>query len=299
MTNTERTERARRIAARYELDPSLERAGSPERVSAMTAMRDLESLGIKRRKQDPAPEERQCERDGCTKMFQPTRSQLKRGFGKFCSNECDGLAHRIYPVPQERPCANPECPFGGSFTPDSDEGWNDANGWNKYCSKICRGAAMSGPRENSNKGAWVKCDGPVGGNPKCKGKVWRYDCELEQKGQQHEIEGWFCSYECHAERRTAHTWPGAEDKSSTFLTPAGRQKFLGRVNGHKGAAAGIEAGRAKGGRTRKWGSTDEETSTLQAKIYELSKAGLSSRDVSERVFGDRGKYKRVQRLLNS
>jgi hypothetical protein len=266
---------------------TLDEAGALEGVSAMTALRDLQSLGVERRKPEPAPGERECSRDGCKNMFRPTRRQLDQGYGRFCTRECDHLAHRVHPKPGPRVCAYKHCPRQGEpFTPASDKGSLEERGWNCFCSTACARAAQRGRRQRSKKGRWVKCDND------CGREMWLYDCELSIAHP----EGRFCSTECHADHRRRHPWPGANDKTSSFLTPIGRVKFLGRVNGHKGAAAGIEAGREKGGRTRNWGSP-EETSARQVKIFELHNAGLSNREVAELVFSDRGKYKRVERLL--
>lgn len=71
-----------------------------------------------------------------------------------------------------------------------------------------------------------------------------------------------------------------------------RQVHLGRKNGYKGAAAGIESGRAKGG--RKTTLTPEQ----QQKIIELDKEQRSTREIAEQVLGDRSKHLRVWRHLN-
>jgi hypothetical protein len=92
---------------------------------------------------------------------------------------------------------------------------------------------------------------------------------------------------------------GADHLESFLVSPRMRQRYLGRWGGIKGAADGIEAGRAKGGRTRKWASDDQEQGQLQQHVLALHDQGLSTRDIAERVFGDRRLYLRVWRLLNS
>jgi hypothetical protein len=69
-----------------------------------------------------------------------------------------------------------------------------------------------------------------------------------------------------------------------------RQRHQG-WNGPKGAAAGIEAGRAKGGRPALL------TPDQQLQILRLDKAGHSSREIAEIVFGDGRLKDRVLRFL--
>src|SRR4051812_35494915 len=97
---TPREHRAYRIASSYLAGATLEEAARAEDVSPMTAMRDLNRLGIERRKPAPAPDQRECARLGCTRMFQPTRRQLNQGYGKFCSRKCAHEAQRIHAKPQ-------------------------------------------------------------------------------------------------------------------------------------------------------------------------------------------------------
>jgi transcriptional regulator with XRE-family HTH domain len=78
----------------------------------------------------------------------------------------------------------------------------------------------------------------------------------------------------------------------------GSTAVYGRVIGHKGAAAGIEAGREKGGRPRKWG-TPEETQAKQVRIHELDAQGLTTRQIAGEVFGDASLKDRVARYLNA
>jgi hypothetical protein len=95
--------------------------------------------------------------------------------------------------------------------------------------------------------------------------------------------------------RMSRSWKdggGAAQATVARATPRTRQVHLGRWGGAKGREAGIEAGRANVGRPAK--ITPEQA--LQ--ILELSKEGLSSRPIAERVFGDSRYYKRVLRFLN-
>ncbi len=70
-----------------------------------------------------------------------------------------------------------------------------------------------------------------------------------------------------------------------------RSRYFGRWNGHKGAAAGIEAGRAKGGRPP--ACTPEQ----QVEMLRLSKQGFSTREIAAAVFGDARFKDRVARFL--
>jgi hypothetical protein len=115
----------------------------------------------------------------------------------------------------------------------------------------------------------------------------------------------FCSRRCWGEYR----WKKDGAPSVTNLVDSmlerglmgsrARSVHLGRRGGPLGAVDGIEAGRAKGGRTRKWATTDVEQGSLQRRILELDSAGRSTREIAETVFGDRNLHLRVWRLLNS
>jgi hypothetical protein len=219
--------RARRIAARYVAGATLEEAGRPEGVSASTAMRDLRALGLNRRKPDPAPSPRTCARDGCSETFRPTHRQVEQGYGLYCSRECDHLAHRKYPKPEERQCET----CGRPFTPASHLGANDAKGWNRYCSRPCARLAQRGKRgARAVKGQRVECKN-------CGREVFRYDCELTEHP-----EGFFCSTACHAEHRRRFPWPGYR----TFLSPAASGKARQRAIGaREGRIAGASGGRKR------------------------------------------------------
>lgn len=70
-----------------------------------------------------------------------------------------------------------------------------------------------------------------------------------------------------------------------------------KLFGVLGAAEGIEAGRAKGGRPVRWG-TAEETAAKQRRILELDREKRSTREIAVDVFGDERQYLRVWRFLN-
>jgi hypothetical protein len=88
------------------------------------------------------------------------------------------------------------------------------------------------------------------------------------------------------------------DKLLPHYSPRSALRWQGRKNGSKGAPAGIDAGRAKGGRRRRWGTDDEEQARLEAEIRRLDAEGESTRDIAERVLGDRALHMRVWRFLN-
>jgi transcriptional regulator with XRE-family HTH domain len=90
----------------------------------------------------------------------------------------------------------------------------------------------------------------------------------------------------HADPRGRATWYFHRFRSTRLY---GR---LGTDAGALGAADGIEAGRAKGGRPPK--STPEQ----QQEMLRLDKAGLGTREIAERVFGDSRFKNRVHRFLN-
>jgi hypothetical protein len=97
-------------------------------------------------------------------------------------------------------------------------------------------------------------------------------------------------------RFNAEEWPRivqhVGSRRLPHWTPRSGQRWAGRANGSKGAVAGIEAGRAKGGRPPK--ATPEE----QQEMLSFDREGLSSRQIAAAVFGDARLYKRVQRFLN-
>jgi len=241
---------------------------------AFTVRRDLRALGVPAASTNvPTTEPRTCAREGCSTVFRPTPRQLRDGYGKFCSRQCDHEAHRIHPKPDERVCARPGC--GTRFTPT---GANVAAGWGRYCTKRC--SALSSYERGKKKGRIVACD--------CCGRDvgWRYDSQIKQSGLH------FCGDRtCWANYRWKHDI-GISRDTVGFFTPSGRQK-LGRLHGHKGAAAGIDAGRAKGGRKRRWLHGQQQA------VLDLDQQGKSTRDIAVAVFGDARYKDRVARFLRA
>jgi transcriptional regulator with XRE-family HTH domain len=78
--------------------------------------------------------------------------------------------------------------------------------------------------------------------------------------------------------------------ASDSWTPRGRQRVAGRLNGYRGAAAGVEGGR-KGGPPRR--STPEQG----RQMLELAERGLQQREIAAQVFGDPRYKDRVSRFL--
>jgi hypothetical protein len=104
--------------------------------------------------------------------------------------------------------------------------------------------------------------------------------------------GEFCTHECKTNFRWAdrynpdmHLEPFVR---TTNWSPRSKKRVLGGVHGHKGAAAG----RAKGGRP------PESTPEQRQHMLQLDKEGLSTREIAERVFGNRKLHLRVYRFLN-
>lgn len=98
----------------------------------------------------------------------------------------------------------------------------------------------------------------------------------------------------HHERMTRSWEEGVGAAPATLRVKAHgrtRQVYFGRWSGPKGGAAGIDAGKEKGGRPA------EMTPEQQQQIFELEDAGLSTRQISEIVFGDRKFHMRVYRFL--
>jgi hypothetical protein len=104
----------------------------------------------------------------------------------------------------------------------------------------------------------------------------------------------FCGRSCVAEYRfhKATTRSGGmENFARSHPSARVRQRLLGRAGGVKGAAAGIDAGRAKGGRP------PNATPAQQRWMLALDRAGWSTRAIAEEVFGDARFKNRVWRFL--
>lgn len=269
-------ERRKRAVELYDQGLSAEKVGHQLGRSATVVLGYLRAEGVQpRRSSASAWEERICARPECGNVFRPSPALIRKGFGKYCSRECDHEAHRIHPRAEERVCARPDCQ--NRFIPD---GFNVAAGWGKYCSSRC--SALSTSAHQKKKGRVVACR-------KCGKEEWRYDCQLTNE------HGEFCSRECWNAYRWANGIALDPDRlvslSPHVVTGRSRQRWLGRWNGKKGAAAGIEAGRAKGGRR------PTMTPDQQVQIHRLANEGRSTREIAGIVFGDRRYYKRVQRFL--
>lgn len=272
-----KTERRRRAVELYGQGLSTKAVAAELGCALSTAWSDLKAAGVEFRHTNEAKTEpRECAREGCEEPFRPTAVQLRNGYGKFCSRQCDHEAHRIYAKPAERVCAREGCEE--RFTPT---GSNVAYGWGKFCSNRC--AALSTGAHQKKKGDTVTCE-------HCGKAFWRYDCEIKTS------ERLFCGLPCATKYRWEHGIAISDDVVS-LISGRSRQKWKGRWNGHKGAAAGIEAGRAKGGRPAKWSADDDEQARMQQEILRLDQDGLTTRQIAEAVFGDARYKDRVARFL--
>ncbi len=263
------SERSDRIAAAYLSGLTLEACAALEQVSVRTAARDLDAERIPRRHQLPRPEPRRCARVGCSETFSPTRRQVSQGMGLYCSRACSSAVHRIYECPTERHCEI----CGKPFTPPSDSGWQDAAGWNRFCSILCAHVAQRGRRKNARQGSWIACHN-------CGRELFRYNCELErERGVK---EGWFCSPSCHGDHRRRYPWPGYR----TFINPAAsgtaRQRMIG----------GREGRRLGGGEGRRRVPTPLPKVTLVLNLR-ASHPKLGERPIAERVGISRNRVREI------
>jgi len=267
-----KAERRRRAVELYRQGLPIKAVAAELGCALSTAWSDLKAEGVEfRHTNEPQTEPRECSREGCENVFRPTAVQLRNGYGKFCSRQCDHEAHRKYAKPAERVCARDACEE--PFTPT---GSNVHYGWGKFCSNRC--SALSTSAHQKRKGDTVTCE-------QCGKAFWRYDCEIKTS------ERLFCGLSCANKYRWKNNIAISDDVVS-LISGRARQKWKGRWNGHKGAAAGIEAGRMKGGRT-------PVMSTQEAKeCWRLHGEGLSARKIAAAVFGNELLYKRVTRLVN-
>jgi hypothetical protein len=262
-TNREQTvaERRRKVLRLYE--QGLTQRVIAERLDCHwhTVRLDLRAGGVPPSSTNkPTTEPRICAREGCDNMFRPTPGQVQKGFGKFCSRECDHEAHRIYPRPEERQCER----CGTPFTPI---GSNVAMGWGRFCSKRC--SALSTGAHERKKGREVTCQ-------HCGRTKWRYDSM---------VGAGFCSLECSNAYRWKHGIGISDDVVSLASGPA-RQRWKGRWNGRHGGLDGREGGRPP-----------KATSAQAAKVWRLHGEGRSTREIAAEVFGDARFKDRVARIV--
>jgi hypothetical protein len=226
-----------------------------------TVRLDLRAGGVPPRSTNkPTTEPRVCAREGCDNLFRPTPAQVRKGFGKFCSRECDHEAHRIYPQPEERKCER----CGAPFTPS---GSNVAMGWGRFCSKRC--SAVSTSAHQRKKGRAVACKN-------CGRERWRYDSN---------IGAGFCSHECWNRYRWKHGI-GISDDVVSLATGRARQRWKGRWNGCLGGLDGREGGRPP-----------KATPAQAAEVWRLHGEGRSTREIAAEVFGDARFKDRVARIV--
>jgi hypothetical protein len=139
---------------------------------------------------------------------------------------------------------------------------------------------------------------PVCEKPARPGREWHAECLRTPRGRAIIAQGSWDRLDPKQRRRRM------SQLLASHLTPEGVARWywrrhkstklygrLGREYGIQGAADGIEAGRAKGGRHPL--STPEQ----QQEMYRLSLEGRSIREIAEAVFGDARYRNRVHRFL--
>lgn len=260
------TERRRRVVDLYAQGLSVQAAAAAVGCHSQTARADIRAAGLEvRGTNKPQTAPRVCAREGCERLFRPSPRQLRSGFGRFCSRECDHEAHRLHPKPEPRVCAREGCDT--TFTPTAA---NAAGGWGKFCSRRC--SALSTGAHRRAKGRMISCR-------ECGAERWRYESQL--RGEH----GWFCSQSCWGKRR----WRlgiAISDDVVTLATGRARQEWKGRWNGHMGGLDGREGGRPS-----------KATPEQAAEVWRLHRGGLSSRAIAAGVFGDARYYRRVIRIV--
>jgi hypothetical protein len=156
-------------------------------------------------------------------------------------------APRIYPVAEERTCANDGCKV--RFTPKA---YQLARGDGRYCSYRCRNQATL--RGRRVRGEWVTC-------PECGRVRWYAACEIARGNR-------FCSLSCWGQYRFKHGLYSPRFVQPSWSGPV-RQTFLGRAAGRFGKL---------GGRPRA-----EVTETQRAEIVKLAAQQWGRRAIANRL----------------
>jgi hypothetical protein len=262
IATTRKAEQARDL---YTSGMTLRQVATAIGVSSITTVRAyLDQTGTPRRGPGPQTDKsrnRVCAAAGCDNAFNPTRQQVNRGHGRFCSRSCANTIRRIHPKLAERECAR----CGQMFTPM-------AGAPGKYCSRSCRSRAPRGDYAKVRSQWKTLC---------CK------ICGTERRVPPYS-EMRFCSKSCFNKYRW-RVGHGISDDSAV-LKDNGRlkQKFKGRWAGPKGAADGA----AKGGRP------SESSSAQQVQMFEMYNDGASYREIAEKVLGDARLKDRVYRFVH-
>jgi hypothetical protein len=144
-------ERRRQVAELYD-DHTYAELAATFGCSKQTIYRDVHALGLQPRPAHARPryaaaEPRDCE--ACGREFTPEAPwKAANGRGRFCP-DCGEEARRawfvatfsidaVYPDPEPRVCANPNCPREGEpFTPSRA---NAGRGFGRFCSDSCNAA---------------------------------------------------------------------------------------------------------------------------------------------------------------
>ena len=189
-------------------------------------------------------------------------------------------APRKHEQPAERKCRRPDCHI--FFTPSASA---VAMGHGEYCSRPCAASDKARPRKAGSTRTCVRRG--------CERRFWVWDAHARRGGKKF---GGYCSSECAGrDKWIANEGAGAEGllrslESRGLWSGRATQRWRGRQHGYKGAAAGIEAGRARGGRRPELSSEEHEL------VIRFKSRGLSHRDVAREIWGDNVRKDAVARV---
>ena len=272
----EKAERLRRVQTLEEAE--VPRTEMPARlgISQSQLYLDLDELGYpeRRPRKHPKPEPRECRT--CGKTFTPPdASQVTRGDGNHCSPLCarrspdsrkwarEGMAYMHAEADQELARLNVA---GYLSMRQAAERLRIAESTLHRYREL--GYLATEPKQLVS-GEWVR--------PVRKAELERFKCEDWPE----------------LRKRTEELWDDAHPPPRSWKRES-RQRWIGRRNGGKGTAAGIEAGSQNKGRPPKWSDDPVKQERMAAQLRKLEH--LSSRDAAEQVFGDRRLFMRVQRF---
>jgi hypothetical protein len=260
---------------RMQMRAELERLGF--RASQGTLWNDLQELGYgQRRPRKHAPAEpRECAHPECSVVFTPAADLVARGGGRYCSPLC---ARRS---PDSREWAREGMTYMHEEA-DRELARLNADG---YLSLRQAAADVRVAENTLHRYAELGC---LRTEPKrlISGE-WLRPVRRDEL-RRFKREDW-----PDLRKRTERLWDDEHPPPTSWETKS-RQRWIGRANGDKGTAAGIEASRQNVGRPRKWTDDDDEQEWMESQLRELG--NLSARDAAEQVFGDQRFYKRVQRF---
>jgi len=188
-----------------------------------------------------------------------------------------GAYHQKYPKPKPRVCDRDGCE--NVFTPT---GVQVAGGYGRFCSLDCANKGKTYTRRT-----WVS--GLV--CPNCGRTFGQWRAVLANRPTKLSEDA-FCTKECVGKYR----WKPEHSETITPLVrtfaPRTRKVVFARLNAYKG-------GLASRGRKRKWAEDKRAERDMWNAIVTLHQSGKSYREIAGAVFGDRSKYKRVERFLKA